>query len=143
MQWKPASTFTGHRINSFALGGVGRPSLFNKVSEPSDSPPHRKIPFPSLPRMFEAHCPDHETRCVQHVVRRQKQMGEKAQNSERDEGEEIMLRISEIEGDFLAEMISNDIQFRILDRPFARPRLNPFLLVRFLPRVTMGCGLLY
>lgn len=61
--------------------------------------------------MFEPHCPDHETGCVQHVVRGQKEMREKTHNGEWDEGEEVMLRIGEVKSEFLTEMVANSIQF--------------------------------
>ena len=42
-----------------------------------------------------------------------------------------MLRVSEIERDFFAKVISDGIQFFIFNRPFSRPRLDPFLPVRY------------
>ena len=44
-----------------------------------------------------------------------------------------MLRISEIKGKFLSEMITDCIQLRVVDSPFSRPRLNPLLMSTLLP----------
>ena len=50
------------------------------------------------------------------------------QDSKRYEGKEIMLRISEIECEFLAEVIANGIQFCFADGPLTGPVLDPFLI---------------
>ena len=61
------------------------------------------------------------------MERRQEEVRSHAQNGKRNKGEEIMLRVSEIECEFLAEMIADGVQFSFADSPFTRPILDPFL----------------
>lgn len=49
------------------------------------------------------------------------------QNGEWNKWKEIVLSVSEVEGELLPEMITDRIQFIVADRPFSRPILNPFL----------------
>jgi hypothetical protein len=139
IQWKPAPSFASHRIDLLPFGNISCASLLNQSGKASNSPSDSKISFSPFPSVFEHHRPYHKTNGVQWIERRQEKVRRHTQNSKRDKGKEIMLRICEIESEFLAEMIADGIQFFFTDSPLTRPILDPFLISKHRPAKNLLC----
>ena len=78
--------------------------------------------------MFIRQCPDNQTDRINWVISRQEKIGQETKHGDRDERQEIVLCKSKVKGDFFSEMVFDGIQLGVRNSPFARPRLNPFLM---------------